>query len=115
MTKQSKKKAKSAAEPTDGSAIERALGLYNRMIDAVEAKIATGEVSATVLRDAAGIMRAAATLDGERRKAEAAERKRASAIMRGDVLAFARALDRPERAQLVRELEAIDSPRSVLS
>lgn len=48
------------------------------------------------------------------RKVEAARAKRVSAITKSQVLAYLRQLDVAERAQLIREMQALDRGGSVL-
>lgn len=81
MTKQTAKKHRRQAqttppEPTalDDSSnrplVDHAKALYLRLVAAVNAKVEAGEVNTTTLREMAGVMRAAATLDGEDRARE---------------------------------------------
>lgn len=88
--------------------VEHARDMYLRLIGAVNAKIAAGDANTTLLREAASVMRAAATLDGEQRKAEEAKHRRTSTLNKPLVVEWVRQLDATERARFLRELQAID-------
>jgi len=119
MTKTRKPQTKQTTKATPNtpiSCVQQAEDMYRRLIDAVNARIDNGEVNTTLLREAASVIRAAASIDGERRKALAATRKQFDHYSRAGVLSWARAqLGHEERRTLMRELAAIDSTESILA
>lgn len=107
MTKRTRNKPTKAAPALEssGSLVDQASGLYRRLIAAVDEKITAGEVlNSTTLREVAGVMRAAATLDAEQRAQRRKDDAHAAAIPRALIVAFCRQLDDREWDLFVREV-----------
>ena len=78
------------------------------MINIVDEKIEAGETDANLLREAAGVIRAGATLDAEKRQARKEARRQFESYDHAGVLAWARTIGAKQRRALINELAAVD-------
>lgn len=96
-------------------ALTQAESMLRAMLSLVEQSLAAGDLDPDVAKQAPNIARAVAAVAGERRQLAKQALKEASRIGVPQVLAFLRQLPSEKRANVMRELEAMDQGRSVLS
>ena len=112
------KRPQQAAAPrktTPSSLFARTEQLLDDMVASFETTIRSGRANPTLTREAAGLARAVATIDGARRAREKQDREATRSLQLPQVMAFLRQLEPERRAHILRELQAMDSSGSVLA
>src|SRR5687767_11729992 len=114
MTK--KKAPKPLTESTDDepTCLQQAEEVYRKLIDKLHGQLDDGDVNTTLLRDSAGVIRAGATLDGEKRKAAKEARQQFDAFNHDSVVAWARTVSPSERRTLTAAIIGIDQKGGIL-
>jgi len=113
--KRTKLEARDVAPPAnDAELVQRASRALERCLAAAESAVANGQATPAVLRESASVARAIVALEAERRAARKADLQHARSFDTQEWIAWYRHQPAAERGRLLRTLQELDRPRSVL-